>query len=180
MDRKRHPDCLTPPKGGGVSARGARINRSMKQASCCQARRPLKRGAQQSTDCEHPSKRGNAAWRHETPLQRPVGRRAGISGPRAFSFGSFSFKPYARRRRDTDPESDTDIDVARIISSMNRYGWALKAISKLVFWFHIKADASCKPEEYIGISRTCKEHLTPIKARRPSRDGSMLPTNYCV
>jgi hypothetical protein len=56
-----------------------------------QARRRVKRGAQQSTDCEHPSKRENTAWRHETPLHRPVGRRAGLRGTRAVSFDYFSF-----------------------------------------------------------------------------------------
>jgi hypothetical protein len=40
----------------------------MLQASCCQARRQVKRGAQQSSDCEHPSKLGNAAWRHEARI----------------------------------------------------------------------------------------------------------------
>jgi len=30
----------------------------------------------------------------------------------------------------------------------------LEVISKLGFWFHIKAAAKFKPEEYVGISRT--------------------------
>jgi len=63
----------------------------MPQASCCQARRLVKRDAQQSPDCEHPSKHDNTAWQHEAPLHRSVGRRAGFSGTRAVSFGSFSF-----------------------------------------------------------------------------------------
>jgi hypothetical protein len=76
---------------GGVSFGASDpINRSMQQASCCQARRQVKRGAQQSTDCEHPSKRENTAWRHEAPLHRPVGRCAGLRGTRACSFASFS------------------------------------------------------------------------------------------
>jgi len=45
----------------------------MQQASCWQARRQVKGGAQQSPDCEHPSEFGNAAWRHEAPLHQPVG-----------------------------------------------------------------------------------------------------------
>jgi hypothetical protein len=63
----------------------------MPQASCCQARRQAKQGAQQSSDCEHPSKLGNAAWRHDAPFHRLVGRRAGSSGTRAFSFASVFF-----------------------------------------------------------------------------------------
>jgi len=54
-------------------------NRPMPQASCCQARRRAKRGAQQSSDCEHPSELGNAAWRREAPRHRPI-EAAGARG----------------------------------------------------------------------------------------------------
>ena len=47
-------------------------NRAMQQELCSQARRNAKRGAQQSSDCEHLSKLCNAAWRHKAPLHRPV------------------------------------------------------------------------------------------------------------
>jgi hypothetical protein len=105
-DGKRRADCLSPLISGRVSARSGRINRAMLQASCCQARRQAKRGAQQSPDCEHPSEigthrntykemrtpatRDNAAWRHKAPHHCPVWRRAGLSGTRACSFASFS------------------------------------------------------------------------------------------
>ena len=52
----KRADCLSPLTGGRVSACSGPINRAMPQASCCQARRQAKRGAEQSPDCEHPSK----------------------------------------------------------------------------------------------------------------------------
>ena len=81
-ERTRPADCLSAARFRGARSR----NRSMQQASCCQVRRHAKRGAQQSPDCEHPSKLDNTAWRHEAPLHLPVGRRAGYCGTRASSF----------------------------------------------------------------------------------------------
>jgi len=60
-----------------VPTRSDCFNRPMPQAPCCQARRQAIRGAQQSPDSEHPSEPGNAAWRHEAPRHRPIGRRTG-------------------------------------------------------------------------------------------------------
>ena len=91
----KRADCLSPAiakaKAGRVSACSGRFNRLMPQASCRQARRQAKRGAQsRRRRDEHPNEPGNAAWWREALRHRPIGRRAGLSGARAFSF-SFLF-----------------------------------------------------------------------------------------
>jgi hypothetical protein len=65
----------------------------------------MKRSAQQSSDCEHASELGNAAWRHEAPLHCPVWRRAGDAGHGGFFwFVFFSVKENEHAYQKTIPQ----------------------------------------------------------------------------
>ena len=85
----RRGDCLSPAGSRASFGASDRMNRTMQQASCCQARRQAERDAQQSPDCEHPSKLCNTAWRHGAPLHRTVRNDA-----QAYPKGSWHRAPF--------------------------------------------------------------------------------------
>ena len=131
----------------------------------------MKRDAQQSPDCEHSSKSGNTAWRHEAPLHRLAGRRAWLARHGRFLLLRFLFTCKKMKRR--SPKSTPAwIRLLTLILSKMLMIWGFKVLGLNPMWV-LKIGADVR-QQLPSAARGRKGHAGGIAAWAAKIIGCIL------